>query len=131
MFVIHLNGKTIKTLLLQILVIKMIFSRKLGGINFFSSTCGQKMSLFGHILLPKQWFKVTTFLFRPKPYLKTPSACYFVYQKFWLLKKLKFWRGLSFLRCGWLAILKYVKTSKMVKNVQFLLTENKPKKHEA
>ena len=42
------NCQTLKTPFLQILVIKMIFSRKLGGIYFFSSTCGQ-------ILLPKQW----------------------------------------------------------------------------
>ena len=46
--------QTLKTLFLQILVIKMIFSRKLGGIHFFSSTCGQNMSLYGQILLPKQ-----------------------------------------------------------------------------
>ncbi len=50
-----LNCQTLKTLFLQILVIKMIFSRKLGGIHFFSSTCGQNMSLYGKILLPKQW----------------------------------------------------------------------------
>ena len=35
-----LNCQTIKRLFLQILVIKMIFSRKLGSIHFFSSTCG-------------------------------------------------------------------------------------------
>ena len=34
MFVIHLNKKNLKTLLLQILVIKMICPRKLGGIHF-------------------------------------------------------------------------------------------------
>ena len=49
-----LNRQTLKTLFLQILVIKMIFSRKLGSIHFFSSTCGQNMSLYGQILLPKQ-----------------------------------------------------------------------------
>ena len=54
MFFIHLNGQNLKTLLLQILVITMIFSRKLGGIHFFSSTCGQNMSLYGQILLAKQ-----------------------------------------------------------------------------
>ena len=36
MFVIHLNGTTLRTLLLQILV-----------------TCGQSLSLYGQILLPK------------------------------------------------------------------------------
>ena len=35
MFVIHLNGATLKTLLLPILVTKMIFPSKLGGIHFF------------------------------------------------------------------------------------------------
>ena len=50
-----LNCQTLKTLFLQILVIKMIFLRKLGSIHFFSSTCGQNMSLYGKILLPKQW----------------------------------------------------------------------------
>ena len=34
MFVIHLNGKNLKTLLIQILVIKMSFPRKLGGMHF-------------------------------------------------------------------------------------------------
>ena len=53
MFLIHINGQNLKTLLLQILVIKMTFSRKLGGIHFFSFTCGQNMRLYGHILLPK------------------------------------------------------------------------------
>ena len=49
-----LNCQTLKTLFLQILVIKIICSRKLGGIHFFPSTCGQNMSLYGPILLPKQ-----------------------------------------------------------------------------
>ena len=49
-----LNCQTLKSLFLQILVIKKIFSRKLGGIHFFSSTCGQNMGLYGQILLPKQ-----------------------------------------------------------------------------
>ena len=50
-----LNYQTLKTLFLQILEIKMIFSRKLGGIHFFSSICGQNMSLYGQILPPKQY----------------------------------------------------------------------------
>ena len=49
-----LNCQTIKSLFLQILEIKTIFSRKLGCIHFFSSICGQNMSLYGKILLPKQ-----------------------------------------------------------------------------
>ena len=49
------NCQTLKTPFLHILVITTIFSRKLGGIHFFSSTCGQNMSLYGKILLPKQW----------------------------------------------------------------------------
>jgi hypothetical protein len=49
-----LNCQTKKSLFLQILEIKTIFSRKLGCIHFFSSTCGQNMSLYGKILLPKQ-----------------------------------------------------------------------------
>ena len=48
MFVIHLNDQNLKTLLLQILIIK------LGGLHFFSSICEQNMSLYGQILLPKQ-----------------------------------------------------------------------------
>ena len=32
-----------------------VFFKKVGGIYFFSSTCGQNMSLYGQILLPKQW----------------------------------------------------------------------------
>ena len=70
-----LNCQTLKTLFLQILVIKMIFSRKFGGKYFFSSTCGQNMSLYGGILLLKQCPLVPTCLLRPKPYLKRPSAC--------------------------------------------------------
>ena len=31
------------------------YVKKLGGIHFFSSTCGQNMSLYGHRLRPKQW----------------------------------------------------------------------------
>ena len=50
-----LNCQTIKSLFLQILKIKTIFSRKLGCIHFFSSTCGQNISLYGKRLLPKQW----------------------------------------------------------------------------
>ena len=42
---IVLNCQTLKTLFLQILVFKMIFSRKLGGIYFFSSTSGKKYKL--------------------------------------------------------------------------------------
>ena len=49
-----LNCQTIKSLFLQILESKTIFSRKLGCIHFFSSICGQNMSLYGKILLPKQ-----------------------------------------------------------------------------
>ena len=41
MFVIHLNGQNLKTLLLQILVIKMIFTRQLGAINFFTLPVGK------------------------------------------------------------------------------------------
>ena len=48
-----INCQTLKTLFLQI-EIKTIFSRKLGGIHFFSSACGQNTSLYGKILLPKQ-----------------------------------------------------------------------------
>ena len=50
----ELNWQTLKTLFLQILVIKTIFSRKSSGIHFFSSTFGQNMSLYGQILLSKQ-----------------------------------------------------------------------------
>ena len=50
----ELNCQTLKTLFLPIFVIKMTFSRKLGGIHFVSSTCGQNMSQYGQILLPKQ-----------------------------------------------------------------------------
>ena len=50
-----LNCQTIKSLFLQILKIKTIFSRELGCIHLFSSTCGQNMSLYGKIFLPKQW----------------------------------------------------------------------------
>ena len=57
-----LNCQTLKTLYFQIPVIKTIFSRKFGGIHLFSSTCGQNMSLYGNILLPKQWLKVPTCL---------------------------------------------------------------------
>ena len=75
----------------KILVIKMIFSRKLGGIHFFSSTCGQNMNLSSQISLPKKCLQVPTCLLRPKPYLKTPSACYFFFtQKLCLLKIFKF-----------------------------------------
>ena len=49
-----LNCQTLIRLFLQILVIKRIFLRKLGGIHFFSSTCGKKMNLYGQKLLPKQ-----------------------------------------------------------------------------
>ena len=35
MFVIHLNYMTLETFLPQLLVTKIIFSRKLGGIHFF------------------------------------------------------------------------------------------------
>ena len=69
-----LNRQTLKTLFLQVLAIKMICSRKWGSIHFFSSTCGQNMSLYDQILLPRQCLKVPTCLLRPKPYLKTPSA---------------------------------------------------------
>ena len=71
-------------------------------------------------------------MFRPKPYLKAPSACYLFDQKLRLLKILKFWRGLCFSRCGALAIWKNVKTSKMVENVKNILkTKIKPKMHKA
>ena len=48
-----LNCQTLKSLYLLILIIKIIFSRKLGGMLFFSSTCGQNMTLYGQILRPK------------------------------------------------------------------------------
>ena len=47
-----LNCQTLKALFLQILVNKIIFLRKLGGIHFFSSTCGQNMRIYIQILLP-------------------------------------------------------------------------------
>ena len=81
-----LNRQNLKTLFLQILVIKMIFSRKVGGIHFFSSTCGQNMSLYGQKLLPEQLLQVPTCLLRPRPYLKTARACFFLNQKLRLLK---------------------------------------------
>ena len=49
-----LNCQTLTTLFLQILLTKMIFSSKLGGVYFLSPTCGQKISLYHQILLPKQ-----------------------------------------------------------------------------
>ena len=54
MFVINLNRQTVKSLFLQILVTKIIFSMELDCVHFFSSTCWQNMSLYGQILLPKQ-----------------------------------------------------------------------------
>ena len=54
MFVIHLNHQTLKTYFSLILLIKMIFKINLGCIHFFSSTCGQNISVYGQILLPKQ-----------------------------------------------------------------------------
>ena len=73
-----LNCQILETPFLQILVIKRIFSRKLGCIHFFSSTCWQNMSLYGQILLPKQLLQVPTCLLRPRPYLKAPSTCFFL-----------------------------------------------------
>ena len=54
------NCQTLKTLFLQILVIKMILSRKMGSIHLFSSTYGQNMSLYGQILLPNLFVKAQT-----------------------------------------------------------------------
>ena len=125
MFIIHLNGQNLKTPLLQILVIKMIFSRKFGGIHFFS-TFGQKMSLYGQILLPKKLLQVPTCLLRPERYLKTPSVHYFFFQNFRILNLLKFCIWVRFLRYGFFAILKYVKTPKTVKkNVPNKFKHNK------
>ena len=47
MFVINLNGQNLITLLLQILAIIIIFLKKILWHIFFSSTCGQNMSLYG------------------------------------------------------------------------------------
>ena len=111
------NCQTLISLFLQILLIKMIFSRKLGVIQFFSSTCGQSMSLYCQILLPKQWLHVPTCLLWPKPYLKTPIGWVFFDQKLRLLKIFKFGIWLRFSRYGFFVILKYVKIPKTVKNV--------------
>ena len=81
-----LNGQNLKTLFSPNSSDQMIFSRKLGGTQFFSYTCGQNVRLYGQILLAKQCLEVPTCLLRPKPYLKTPSACYFLYRKLRLLK---------------------------------------------
>ena len=93
------------------------FARKLGGVHFFSSICGPNMSLYSQILLPKQWLSEPTCLLWPKPYLKTPIACFFFNQKLRLLKIFKFWIWLRFSRYGFFAILKYVKIPKTVKNL--------------
>ena len=86
--------------------------RKLGCINFFSSICGQNMSLCGQILLPKQWFKMPTCLFRPKPYLKTPNARYFLNQNDPWVSKLVWKKRELDLRCGVVVEAKTVRKGK-------------------
>ena len=74
---------------------------------------------------------------RKMPTLKIPlPTSYFPNHisnaKLHLLKIFKFGKGLRFLRCCWFTILKYVKTSKTVKNAYFdLKTINKSKNQEA
>ena len=57
MFVIHLNDTTLKTLLLQILVTKMIFSRKLGGVPFFPLSVGKIRAYMNRFYCPNSNFK--------------------------------------------------------------------------
>ena len=107
-----------KTLLLLILYTKIICLKKKNVLHSLSSTCGGNMSPCGQILLSKQWFLVSTYLFWPKPYLKTLIAIFLFDQKFCLLKTFNFLKELRFFRVGFLAILKYVKTHKTVKKGQ-------------
>ena len=111
MFVIYFNGKTLKTHLLQILVTKMIFSRKFGGIYFFPLPVAKIWAYMYRLYCPK-------------------SARYFFDQKLLLFRIFKFWRGLWFLRCGWFEILKFVKHLKLSKMCIFYFKTRRKRKKE-
>ena len=55
-----------------------------------------------------------TCLFRPKPYLERPIGNFLFDSKLQLFKTIQFGKGLGFLKNGFIAILKYVKTPKTV-----------------
>ena len=119
-FVIYLNGMTLITLLIQILVTKMISSRKLGGKKLFASNCGQIWAYKDRFTAQKVILSANM-LVQAQALPQKPNERYISDQQLRLIKILKFWKGLRFLRCGWFAILKYVKTPKTFKNVNFFL----------
>ena len=53
----HQNDTTLKTLLLQILVTKMIFSSKLGGTHFSPLPVGKILAYMDKFCCPKSDFK--------------------------------------------------------------------------
>ena len=95
------------------------FSSKLGGTHFFPLPVGKIWAYMDTFYCPKSDFKGKHACSGPNHTSKRQVLTFFFDQKLRLLKILKFYRGLRFLRCGAFSILKYVKTSKMVKNVQF------------
>ena len=117
----HQNDMTLKTLLLQILVTKMIFSSKLGGIHFFPLPVGKRWAYIDRFYCPNSDFKGKRACSGLSHTSKGQVLNIFFDQKLRLLKILKFGKGLRFLRCGALIILKYVKTSKMVKMCNFII----------
>ena len=54
-FVIYLNRQTLKTFFSQNSSNQNDFFNEVDLYTFLSSTCGQNMSLYEQILLPKQW----------------------------------------------------------------------------
>ena len=87
-FVIHINGKTLKINLLLILVFKMISSSKYCGIHFFLSTCGQNVILHEQIFCPKSDLKCQLACSGQIPQM--PNARYLFDQKLCLLHLFKF-----------------------------------------
>ena len=117
--VIKMTQQKLKTLLLQILVTKILFSKKLRGIHFLPLPVGKIWAYMDRFYCPNRDFKGKHACSGPNHTSKRQVLAIFFYQKLCLLKILKFLGRVRFLKCGAFAILKYVKTSKMVKNLQF------------
>ena len=100
--------------------------KKIGWYTFFLLYIWAKYEIIWSNVTAQSVTLGANFLVKPKPYIKTPSVCYFFYLKvaftkdIFILKMAK-----AFEIWFFFAILNYVKIPKRVKNVPIKFKQNK------
>ena len=127
MFVINLNRQTLKTLFLLILVIKMNFFNKVGLYKFFLLYLWAKYEPIWTDFIAQTVTLRANLLIKAQTIHPTPSAHFFLPPKVGFTKDIEILNmAMVFEICFFVvAILKYVKIPKTVKNVPKKFNHNK------